>query len=131
MAEAFVRHKWAHVMEAQSAGTHPAAIIQPETIACMKEKGITLDGQFPKPVRALNWKNVDLLVNMSGSPVFALIPKYKGGSLMWNVRDPIGQSPKVYREVRDQIGVLLDRLAQTLQKQSTSHKQDAEKAPGP
>ncbi len=129
MAEAFVRHKWADVMEPQSAGTHPAAIVQPETIACMKEKGIAADGQFPKPLRALNWKNVDLLVNMSGSPVFGLIPKYKGGSLMWNVKDPIGQSPKVYREVRDQIEALLDRLAQTLQKQPAPPKQGSEKTP--
>jgi protein-tyrosine-phosphatase len=130
MAEAFVRHKWSHVMQPQSAGTHPAPIVQPETIACMKERGITVDGQFPKPVRALNWKNVDLLVNMSGAPVFGLIPKYQGGSLMWNVKDPIGQSPKVYREVRDQIEKLLERLAHTLQKQSTHRKQGVEKAPG-
>jgi protein-tyrosine-phosphatase len=130
MAEAFVRHRWVAVIEPKSAGTHPAAIIQPETIACMTEKGITLDGQFPKPLRALNWKNVDLLVNMSGAPVFGLIPKYKGGSLMWNVKDPIGKSPKVYREVRDQIEKLVEGLAHTLQSQVTSHGQSVETAPG-
>ncbi len=129
MAEAYVRHRWADVIEAKSAGTHPAQIVQPTTIACMNEKGITVDGQFPKPLRALNWKNVDLLVNMSGSPVFSLIPKFKGGSLMWNVRDPIGQSPKVYREVRDQIEKLVDRLAHTLQKQVRSRKQGPERTP--
>jgi len=123
MAEAFARHKYANLIEPQSAGTHPAAIVQGDTINCMKEKGIPLQGQYPKPFRAVDWKKVDLLVNMTGAPVLGRLPKFKGGNLMWIVPDPIGKPTKVYRQVRDQIEGLVDGLARTLEKQRFQPKE--------
>ena len=101
-------------------GTHPAPLVQPETIACMKEKGVDLNEHSTKPFDAINWNEVDLIINMSNMPVLGSVPQFKGDILMWNVKDPMGQSVQVYHEVRDKIEVLLDRLAVALENQSQS-----------
>ena len=118
MAEGFARHKYADVMEASSAGLFPASIVQPETIACMEDKGISLDGQAPKAIDAIEWKSMDLMVNMSGGSVLERLPEFSGLNLMWNVGDPIGKSAKHYRQSRDRIEQLLDGLAETLKNQA-------------
>jgi len=63
-----------------------------------------------------------LLVNMSGSPLRSFSPEFKGGTLVWEVTDPIGRSTQVYREVRDRIETLVGQLAETLCKHGA--KQD-------
>ena len=118
MAEGFARHKYADVMEASSAGLFPASIVQPETIACMEDVGIFLDGQAPKEIDAVDCKSADLLVNMSGTSVLDRLPGFSGLNLMWNVGDPIGKSAKRYRQSRDRIKQLLDGLAETLKNQA-------------
>ena len=118
MAEGFARHKYADVMEASSAGLFPAPIVQPETIACMEDVGISLDGQASKEIDAVDWKSTDLLVNMSGASVLDRLPGFSGLNLMWNVGDPIGKSAKHYRQSRDRIEQLLGGLAETLKNQA-------------
>ena len=118
MAEGFARHKYADVMEASSAGLFPASIVQPETIACMEDIGISLDGQASKEIDAVDWKSTDLLVNMSGASVLERLPGFSGLNLMWNVGDPIGKSAKHYRQSRDRIKQLVDGLAETLKNQA-------------
>ena len=118
MAEGFARYKYAEVMEATSAGLFPASIVQPETIACMEDIGIPLDGQAPKEIDAVDWKSIDLVVNMSGTSVLDRLPGFSGLNLMWNVGDPIGKSAKHYRQSRDRIKQLLGGLAETLKNQA-------------
>jgi arsenate reductase (thioredoxin) len=128
MAEGFARHKYSTLMEAQSAGTHPAPVVQRETIACMQEVGVDINGQASKPISAIDWDEIDLFVNMTGMPALGLLPPFKGGSLIWNVKDPMGKSPEIYREVRDQIETLVDRLAVTLRKQNHPGRRKGDKA---
>ena len=119
MAEGFARHHYSELMEASSAGLFPAPIVQPETIAVMAEKGISLEGQSPKPISAVDWKSMDLVVNMSGMPVLQAMPGFEGLNLMWVVQDPIGRSDKVYNKVRDRMEELVDGLAETLRIQQS------------
>jgi protein-tyrosine-phosphatase len=114
MAEGYARHHYSELMEVSSAGLHPAPIVQPETIAVMEHQGISLEGQSPKPISAVDWKSTDLVVNMSGMPVLQAMPGFEGLNLMWVVDDPIGKSNRVYNKVRDRIGGLVDALAETL-----------------
>ena len=116
MAEGFARHKHTGVMEPLSAGTHPASIVQPETIAIMAEKGVSLEGQHAKPISSIPSSEVDLVVNMSGFPVMPLLPGFRGGNLVWAVTDPIGCSFEAYGTVRDRIEVLVEELAENLRK---------------
>ena len=114
MAESYARHQYGELMEVTSAGLYPAPIVLPETIEVMAEKGVSLEGQSPKPISAVDWKSMDLVVNMSGMPVLQAMPGFTGLNLMWVVRDPIRQSDKVYNKVRDRIEELVDGLAETL-----------------
>jgi arsenate reductase len=113
MAEGFARHKHSEVIEASSAGTHPASIVQPETISAMAELGVPLEGQQPQPLTAIDADEVDLVVNMSGMTIVRHFPDVPG-NLIWQVPDPIGQSTHTYRKVRDQIETLVEQLAETL-----------------
>ena len=119
MAEGFARHHYSELMEVSSAGLFPAPIVQPETIAVMAEKGVSIEGQSPKPISAVDWKSMDLVVNMSGMPVLQEMPGFKGLNLMWLVQDPIGQSDKVYNKVRGRMEELVDGLAETLRTQQS------------
>ncbi len=119
MAEGFARHHYSELMEVSSAGLYPASIVQPETIAVMARKGISIEGQSPKPISAVDWKSMDLVVNMSGMPVLQAMPGFEGLNLMWVVQDPIGRSDKVYNKVRDRMEELVDGLAETLRTQQS------------
>ena len=119
MAEGFARHHHSELMDVSSAGLFPASIVQPETIAVMADKGVSLEGQSPKPISAVDWNSMDLVVNMSGLPVLQAMPGFEGLNLMWAVGDPIGRSNRVYNKVRDRIEELVDGLAETLRSQQS------------
>ncbi|HYM09834.1 MAG TPA: hypothetical protein VEU62_03835 [Bryobacterales bacterium] len=120
MAEAFARQLGPGVVEASSAGLYPAPIIQPETFQVLAERGI--DPRIamalgpPSSLLLLNPADVDLIVNMSGLPLDPLLNGFTGRQIVWQVRDPIGQSLEVYRSARDQIekkvAELLEQLRQ-------------------
>ncbi len=111
MAEAFARALGAGVWEVESAGLMPATIIAPPVRDVMAEKKIDLGDQFPKPVEWMRSLTFDLVVNMSGYP----LPETIAGPVRdWRVDDPIGQSGKVYRRVRDQIEGLVKGLLEEL-----------------
>lgn len=114
MAEGFARHQHSDVITALSAGVYPASIVQPETIATMAEKSVSLEGQTPKTIQSIAPEQVDLLVNMSGMAVLHLFAGFGGGNLIWDVDDPIGQSETVYQNVRDRIEILVGKLGAQL-----------------
>ena len=114
MAEGFARASHNDLMEAISAGVYPAAIVQPETIDVMAAKGVSLDGQSPKNISAIDSGAIDLVVNMSGMPILETMQGFRGLNLMWTVEDPIGKSGRVYVKVRDRIEGLVHELAGTL-----------------
>ena len=119
MAEGFARHHHSELMDVSSAGLFPASIVQPETIAVMADKGVSLEGQSPKPISAVDWNSMDLVVNMSGLPMLQAMPGLEGLNLMWVVDDPVGRSNRVYNKVRDRIEELVDGLAETLRSQQS------------
>lgn len=107
MAEAFARTYGSDVMEAHSAGLLPAMAIPPETRKVMAEKNIDLADQFPKAFDLVRPSTFDLVVNLSGHR----LPGRDWKSLReWKMRDPIGESEAVHRQVRDQIENLVMAL---------------------
>jgi protein-tyrosine-phosphatase len=99
MAEGFARTYGSDVLQAMSAGLAPAMSIAPLTYQVMLEKNIDIGNLFPKEFQTVIG-NADLIINMSGFqlPVKPVVPVEQ-----WQIRDPIGESQEVYREVRDQI----------------------------
>ncbi len=99
MAEGFARTYGSDVLRALSAGLAPAMSVAPLTHKVMLEKNIDVGDIFPKPFDDM-MKDADLIVNISGHelPGLPVAPVE-----VWDVRDPIGESEEVYREVRDEI----------------------------
>ena len=116
MAEGFAKCYGSDVMEAQSAGLAPAAIIQPMTKKVMEEKNINLNQLYPKDVGAVDLKSFDLIVNMSGRK----LPVNVGLDVQdWIVEDPIGKDESVYVAVRDKIERMVMRLILELRKKAS------------
>ena len=108
MAEAFARAYGSDVLIAHSAGLAPAGALPPLTRQTLSEKQISTDGQFPKNLESFVGKPFEVVVNLSGES----LPAAFGAARLieWNVRDPIGESPEVYRAVATQIEGLVMRL---------------------
>lgn len=102
MAESFARAYAHDVIEPLSAGLSPAMLVDPNTKAVMKERGISLDAYFPKRIEEAIVLMPALIVNMSG----AALPRQVAGvaSEAWRVRDPVGEVQGAHREVRDEVG---------------------------
>lgn len=108
MAEAFARAYGSDTLIVQSAGLAPASGLPPLTRQTLSDKNISCEGQFPKPIESFTMQKFDVVINLSGehlppSPVWVRV-------IEWSVRDPIGESPEVYRAVAAQIETLVMRL---------------------
>jgi arsenate reductase len=80
--------------------------VAPLTHKVMLEKNVDVGDVFPKSIGMLEGP-FDLIVNMSGRPLTAALD---APVEEWTVRDPIGESEEVYRQVRDQIEQRVLRL---------------------
>lgn len=107
MAEGFARAYGSDVVDVFSAGLAAANYIADETRKVMLEKGIDLGEQFPKDVRLVRPALMDIVVNISGFP----LPEGEWKDVReWYIPDPIGESEKFHREVRDQVEVRVMEL---------------------
>ena len=102
MAAAFTRYLAGDQIEALSAGTHPAADINPAMVQAMEEKKIDAAFLAPQGVEtALRHGTPDRVIIM-GPDVPP--PDIRDVQLeKWQVDDPFGRSLDVMRRVRDKI----------------------------
>jgi len=114
MAEAFARTYGSDVLEPSSGGLWPGVDIPPQTHDVMIEKGISLRGQYSKPIISLDESAFDLVVNMSGCALGEVKPSRLRE---WEVRDPYGAKDGVHREVRDVIERLVMGLILELRRE--------------
>ena len=114
MAEAFARSLSHGSIVAESAGLSPVFALPEGTVRMMQEKGIDISAQLPKPVMGLDVKSYDLVVNMTSLSIPSLPP---ASTRDWIVPDPVGQSDRVLREVRDEIESLVMGLVLEMRRQ--------------
>ena len=100
MAEAFF-NKYAKGSRAYSAGSKPAAEIDPATVEVMKENGIDLSGKKPSGFQPHMSKKFDIIVTMGCKGSCPITPKEK--TIDWEIENPRGKPIEKYREVRDDI----------------------------
>jgi arsenate reductase len=126
MAEGFARAYGSDVLIAKSAGVAPAMSVAPLTHKVMLEKNIDLGHVYPVNLARVEG-DFDLIINMSGEAVAAP----KGVPVEdWTVRDPIGESEEVYREVRDEIERRVMRLVLAMRARKPPQKEGrADSAP--
>jgi arsenate reductase len=107
MAAGFARTYGSDVLIVQSAGLAPAMTVSWLTHQVMLEKNVDIGEEFPKSLDMVLASDADLIINMSGHP----LPGATEAKVEeWAVRDPIGESEEVYRDVRDQIEQRVMRL---------------------
>jgi arsenate reductase len=111
MAEGFARTYAKDAIEVCSAGLSPAPIVQGETHRIMGEFGVTLTGQHPKGIELLARERFDVVVNISGE----ILPRMDAARILeWKVRDPIGLSEEIYRDVAKELERLVMALVNEL-----------------
>ncbi len=116
MAEALANHLGKGRVRAWSAGSAPLGTIIPETYDVMREKGLSLDGQWSKGLRDISSKDMDVVVEM-GCEVACPVPVgFKGRVIEWQIPDPYGRDLKSFREIRDlieqKVAALLSELGE-------------------
>ena len=106
MAAALLAHHAGDRVRVRSAGSAPAAAVNPAVVEAMAEVGIDLTGAVPK--RLDDVESADVVVTMGCGDA---CPVYPGKRYLdWVLPDPAGQPVEAVRPIRDEI----DRLVREL-----------------
>jgi len=114
MAEALARRDASDVIIPESAGLHPLGFIDETAIAVLAERGVSVAGQFSKGLRDHRLSQPDLVINMTGAPISALLHELRHRFEDWPVEDPFGESMELHRRICDDIERRVKDLAQRL-----------------
>ncbi len=101
MAEAFARQLGAGKVVAFSAGSRPAAAINPRAVAFMAERGCDLSKQIPKSLQAFDRRSMDVVVTMGCGDACPWLPAHR--RVDWDLPDPKRLDDDAFRQVRDDI----------------------------
>jgi len=99
----------------RSAGSTPAHELNPVVVQAMREIGIDISQEFPRPLTDEFVKAADVVVTMGCGDACPIYPgkRYED----WELDDPAGQDLETIRRIRDaidaRVGALLDQLAVT------------------
>ncbi|MFL0503884.1 arsenate reductase ArsC [Kocuria sp. KSNUG] len=101
MAAAYVRHLSRGAVEVRSAGSAPAASINPAVHETMLEEGIDLSAERPKVLTRDAVEASDVVIAMGCGDA---CPYYPGKRYEdWALQDPAGQGVDAVRPIRDEI----------------------------
>jgi arsenate reductase len=112
MAEAYANHIG---LQAMSAGTMPARLINPVVVLAMKEAGIDITGNRTKLMNNQMVEWADLVVTMGCSVEEVcpapLVEKISRKVVRWDIEDPKGKSIEDVRRIRNIIFEKVRELA--------------------
>jgi len=117
MAEAIARHAAGDVMEASSAGLIALGFVARPTIHVLEERGYPAEGLHSKTLTRDALDGADLVINMSGRPLPQLANR-KTEVEDWEVNDPYGEDPEVYRGTCQEIERRVKDLAERLRSEN-------------
>ncbi|WP_285032070.1 arsenate reductase ArsC [Mycolicibacterium sp. lyk4-40-TYG-92] len=101
MAAALLTHMSEGRIEVRSAGTAPAAELNPVAVAAMAELGIDITTETPKVLTADTVQTSDVVITMGCGDT---CPYFPGVSYRdWKLDDPAGQPLEAVRPIRDAI----------------------------
>ncbi len=95
----------------RTAGSAPVSGVRTTVVAALDEIGISLGGEFPKPLTDEAVRAADVVVTMGCGDA---CPVYPGRRYLdWDLEDPVGKSLETVRVIRDDIEVRVrDLLAE-------------------
>lgn len=112
MAAGFLRHLAGDRIEVRSAGSMPAAQINPVAVEAMREVGIDIAGQQPKVLATEAVQESDVIITMGCGDACPYFPgkRYED----WKLDDPAGQGIESVRPIRDDIKSRVEELIASL-----------------
>ncbi|MBO9523034.1 MAG: arsenate reductase ArsC [Nocardioidaceae bacterium] len=101
MAAGFLQHLAGDRIQVLSAGSEPAASVNPVAVAAMAETGIDIAGSQPQLLTDSAVRTADVVVTMGCGDACAFYPgkRYED----WKLDDPAGQGIEAVRAIRDEI----------------------------
>jgi len=101
MAMGFFEHLAGGQAVAWSGGSEPGVNLNPAVVEAMRERGIDISGEFPKPWTDEIVRAADAVITMGCGDACPIFPgkRYED----WSLEDPAGQSVDAVRPVRDEI----------------------------
>jgi len=99
-------------IDVRSAGSEPADTINPAVVEAMREVGVDLSGEFPKPLTNEVVRAADVVITMGCGDACPIYPgkRYED----WQLDDPAGQDLEHVRVIRDQIDARVQKLVAEL-----------------
>jgi protein-tyrosine-phosphatase len=121
MAEAFARH---YGLEADSAGTMPAAEVSHGAVLALQERGLAVAPESrPKRIDFLRLADYERIICMD-TGVTATSPDLHAHE-HWDFADPVNLDFPVYRNVRDQVESRVKDLAREIREWSLPAEEEA------
>jgi len=101
MALGFFQHLAGDAAVGWSGGSQPGAGISPVVVQVMKECGIDVSEEFPKPWTDETVRAADVVITMGCGDACPIFPGKRYEE--WALEDPAGQELEAVRAIRDQI----------------------------
>ncbi|WP_207344934.1 arsenate reductase ArsC [Arthrobacter sp. E3] len=101
MAAAYLRELAGGAIEVRSAGSAPAASVNPAAVEAMAEDGIDMSAETPKILSVQAVEESDVVITMGCGDSCPIFPgkRYED----WELADPAGQGVDAVRPIRDDI----------------------------
>ena len=108
MAAGFLTHLAGDTIEVRSAGSAPAASINPAAVEAMAEVGIDISNQSPKILTPDAVETSDVVITMGCGDTCPVFPgvRYRD----WELPDPAGKGVDAVRPIRDEIKARVQAL---------------------
>jgi arsenate reductase len=108
MAAGWLRHLAGDTIEVRSAGSEPAAQINPVAVQAMAEAGIDITGEQPKMLDYDVAQASDVIITMGCGDACPIFPgkRYED----WKLDDPAGLDLPAVRPIRDAIRARIENL---------------------
>jgi protein-tyrosine-phosphatase len=101
MAAGLLNQLAAGRVHVRSAGSEPADRLNPKVIEAMREIGVDVTQEFPKPLTGAMVKAADVVITMGCGDACPIYPgkRYED----WELEDPAGKDLDTVRRIRDEI----------------------------
>jgi arsenate reductase len=112
MATGWLRHLTGDAVEVRSAGSAPAAEVNPVAVRAMAEVGIDISAAVPRRLTDADVAACEVIVTMGCGDACPVFPgrRYED----WKLTDPAGQDIELVRQVRDEIRDRVEHLVAEL-----------------
>jgi protein-tyrosine-phosphatase len=108
MAAALLDHQAAGWVRVTSAGSQPAAQLNPAVVQALAEIGLDISREFPKPLTNDKVQAADVVITMGCGDACPIFPgkRYED----WDLPDPAGLDLEAVRPIRDDIARRVQQL---------------------